>query len=59
MRIELPSATVEKALSALMVPTLKPMMGLLSIPKPRPTRKAGMVESILLRLTGRDRKAHV
>lgn len=54
MRIELPSATVEKALSALMVPTLKPMMGLLSIPKPRPTRKAGMVESILLRLTGRS-----
>ncbi len=54
MRIELPSATVEKALSALMVPTLKPMMGLLSIPKPRPTRKAGMVESILPRLTGRS-----
>lgn len=52
MRIELPSATVEKALSALMVPTLKPMMALLSIPKPRPRLKAGMVEAIRLRLTG-------
>ena len=54
MTIELPSATVKEALSALMIPTLKPMMELLSIPKPRPKRKAEMVEAIRLRLAGQS-----
>ena len=54
MRIKPPSATLKKALSALAVRTLKPMMNLLSIPKPRPRLKADMVEAISLRLTGRS-----
>ena len=53
MRIKLPSATLEDALSGLMVPVLRPMIKLLNLPKPRPRLKVDMVEAIRERLTGR------
>lgn len=54
MRIEMPSDTLEDALSALTVPTLRSMMELLPVPKLRPKLKAGMVDDIRLRLTGKS-----
>ena len=54
MRIQLPSATLEDALSGLTVPVLGPMIKLLNLPKPRPRLKKDMVEAIRERLTGRS-----
>ena len=54
MRIKLPSATLEDALSGLMVRVLKPMIKLLNLPEPRPRLKAEMVEAIREKLTGRS-----
>ena len=54
MRVEMPSDTLEDALSALTLPTLRSMMELLPVPKPRPKLKAGMVDAIRLRLTGKS-----
>ena len=54
MRIKLPSATLEDALSGLMVPVLRPMIKLLNLPKPRPRLKTDMVKAIRERLTGKS-----
>lgn len=54
MRIQLPSATLEDALSGLMVPVLRPMIKLLKLPNPQPRLKTDMVKAIRGRLTGRS-----
>ncbi len=45
-----PPLTLVEALQNQTVDTLRPMMALLSVPKPRPTRKADMVEMVHQRL---------
>ena len=54
MRIKLPSATIDDALSGLMVRVLKPMIKLLNLPEPQPRLKTEMVEAIREKLTGRS-----
>ena len=54
MRIKLPSATLEDALSGLMVPVLRPMIKLLNLPNPQPRLKTDMIKAIRERLTGRS-----
>ena len=51
MSSELRPDTLEKALGNLTIANLKPMMEVLSVPEPRPTRKAGIVEAIRRRMT--------
>ena len=51
MRSDLRPDTLGKALGHLTVENLKPMMEVLSVPEPRPTRKPAIVEAIRLRIT--------
>jgi len=52
MGIQLPSATLEDALSALTVEVLRPMIELLNLPQPWPRLKTDMVKAIRGRLAG-------
>ena len=51
MSSDLRPDTLEKALGHLTIANLKPMMEVLSVPEPRPTRKAAIVEAIRRRIT--------
>lgn len=53
MPIQLPSATLEDALSALTVEVLRPMIERLNLPQPWPRLKTDMVKAIRGRLDGR------
>ena len=46
------NATLSDALASLRSEDLRPMMSRLSVPKPRPTRKADMVAAVESRLVG-------
>ena len=50
---QLPPATLSDALMLIGVDRIRPLLTLLSLPKPLPTRKADMVKAIVDRLSGR------
>lgn len=50
---QLPPATLSDALMLIGVERIRPLLTLLSLPKPLPTRKADMVQAIVDRLSGR------
>ena len=51
MSFDLRPATLEKALGNMTIANLQPMMEVLSVPEPQPTRKPAIIAAVRLRLT--------